>query len=617
MTQEYGSSILSHILGQVPHQTGDNRPIYKNYSSVSSTIDDYIVSQGFAEGSSFTTRFSYTRNNKEVIFGFVTEPAEVDVEGTYVILITDMELNPLGLIQSFESGTEFRRFYKKLENDTGEGRIYYIDETPLDANPYQARIVCINDPTSVEEGDPYEVEILISYIIPNLDGFDFINCFNKNPDTTQFSFIHYYGWEVNRLSVVEMNAPVGSSVEWNYYTYGSEILDYTQRNAITNLWGDNFSARICINISGENVDDDAYFYIFNTQNENDTLSLELEKIITIEQNTQALMMIDNNNIIYGNYNPFDRTVDHGLYKMNLNTEVRTTLFTNSYHNKYTIKVINGVPFVCRNEYNDTDQVGEIYVGIVYNNTYYEYSLNIEEQTERDDDFFLVNSFNLYSFRVMNSGKIYKVQTIFNTNNYNGNPFADKNSVVSNSVVLENNTEILFARNLYNKTISQNTVESTVEIPAYQLNGIEIPYQSLMSKNNDIMLVNENTIEKNLYESVLLNFFNTITIIDRNNGKNKVMTNASNYFVNGLENGIDDIKALKFRVSYSDNSTFIGVIGETHLNIAGILNFVIYTKEGVDKIEILSNDESMVYATITGEFDSNSYYRINQIVRIIE
>lgn len=604
MTQEYGSSILSHILGQVPNQTGDNRPIYKNYSSASSTINDYIVSQGFEEGSKFVTRFSYTRNNKEIIFGKIV-PAESDYSNVHAILITDMELNPLGLIQSFESGTEFREFYRKLENDTGEGRIYFIDECLVNED-YQYRIVCINDPTSVEEGDPYEVEILISYIIPNTD-YRNISLFMKNPDTTQFSFLQS---EDYTITLVEMNAPVGSPVEWNNYSITSTEYLYSGTADISIIWGDNFSAKLCSALLEDNLRID----IYNTSNENDTLSLVLEKSISLEQDIQELKMIDTNNVIYGNIDYFNEYDDYGLYLLNLNTEETTTLLTSTNQTFYTIKVINGIPFVSRNEwYNSTYH---FHIGIVFNGNYYEYDIPNEEETLLST-FFVINTFNLYSFRLLTLNNVYKVQTIFNANNYNGEPFKDKNSVVSNSVVLENNNEILFARNLYNKTISQNTVESTVEIPAYQLNGIEIPYQSLMSKNNDIMLVNENTIEKNLYESVLLNFFNTITIIDRNNGKNKVMTNASNYFVNGLENGNDDIKALKFRVNYSDNSTFIGVIGETHLNIAGILNFVIYTKDGVDKIEILSNDESIVYATITGEFDSNSYYRINQIVRIVE
>ena len=115
----------------------------------------------------------------------------------------------------------------------------------------------------------------------------------------------------------------------------------------------------------------------------------------------------------------------------------------------------------------------------------------------------------------------------------------------------------------------------------------------------------------------MNFFNTLSIIDNNENKNKLMTNASSYFVNGLENeGYENTKATKFRVTYTDSTTYVGTISELSIedNVANI-SFAFYSGVGVSKLEIISNDELMTYAIINESFDPSSYYKVNQEVVI--
>ena len=216
--------------------------------------------------------------------------------------------------------------------------------------------------------------------------------------------------------------------------------------------------------------------------------------------------------------------------------------------------------------------------------------------------------------------IYKLYVIYNSFNYNGASFNGIQSVISNSVILDDNDGLpIFARNLYNKTITQNTVESTVEIPAYQLNGINIAEQKLISKNNNNIIFKYNDIEKNIYETVLMNFFNTLTIIDNNENKNKMMVNASSYFVNGLETqDYDNLKALKYRVTYTDDTIYLGNIAEMTMDDdtnTATLGFMFYSGVGISKVEILSNDETITYATVDETYDPNSYYKVVQEVVI--
>ena len=117
----------------------------------------------------------------------------------------------------------------------------------------------------------------------------------------------------------------------------------------------------------------------------------------------------------------------------------------------------------------------------------------------------------------------------------------------------------------------------------------------------------------------MNFFNTLTIIDNNENKNKVMINASSYFVNGLESqGYDNIKALKYRITYTDDTTYLGDIAEMTIdddtNIA-TLGFMFYSGVGVSKVEIISSSETVTYATVDETYDTNSYYKVVQEVVI--
>lgn len=613
MTEDYKINVLKQLTGQVNEEQGNNRPIFITTDATTNTLQEYIISQGYDSTHTFNYEASLTRNNQQLLF---YDELNDGYNYSRFIVITDMDLNPLGIIKSWKSGTAFREWYQMLQNDTGEGRIYFIDYENT-----QYRLVYMNDPTSKKIADDYEVEMLYTYTLP-ISSTTAPMGLMKNPEGANF-VIPCFNTSTNKIALNELVINVGSENEWNSYVYNTAVPGFSADCTLYPIWTEELDCRFCFVDTANGLE----LNVLNTQRSGDTLSLVLQSVIQLPEEAQEYSNMLGN-LTMKNYNYLycfsqgtisDDTTSY-FYEVDLNNATMTILYTTPEYCTFDIQLINGEILFTRRYYDNVAGQEVLYFGMVSNHTYYETYVNSHGVIGAIT--FIINSYNLYSIRIIDgvygNNFVDNLYVIYNPLNYNGAAFEGVQSVISNSVVLNNSDGVpIFARNLYNKTISQNTVESTVEIPAYQLNGITIAEQTLVSKNNNNIVFQYDDIEKNIYENVLMNFFNTLTIIDNNENKNKVMTAASNYFVNGLENqGYENLKALKYRITYTDNSTHIGTIGEMSINNnIATLGFVIYTGVGISKLEILSNDETMIYATIDETFDPSSYYKIVQEVVI--
>lgn len=615
MTEEYKNNVLRQLTGQVVEGSGTNRPMFITTNPGEDTINSYIVSQGYDATHTFLYKFSYTRNNQQLLF------YEEQVEGfplSWFILITDMNFIPIGLIKNWNSGTAFKQWLYPIDNDIGEGRIYFTD---VESGTY--RIVYMNDPTSKKTGDSYEAELLASYNMQlNDPTHEHLWNIAKSEEEGKFA-ISTFNNSTNKISIIEFIVNVGSANEWNYYTYNTAVPGFSGDCALYPIWGQAFECRLCFVA----IETYPVIKVLHTQDNGGTLSLVLQSTIQLPDSIQSytndiynLTMRDYNYVYcYSQGLAIDNDPTNVL-EVDLNNEVMNILFTTPNFDYFYFNVVNGQIFFLRQDNNNG--VRSLYFGMITNHEYYEIYISTYDNYLAFP--FVINSYNLYSARLLlninGDDMIYKLYVIYNDFNYNGASYNGIQSVISNSVILDDNNGLpIFARNLYNKTITQNTVESTVEIPAYQLNGINIAEQKLISKNNNNIIFKYNDIEKNIYETVLMNFFNTLTIIDNNENKNKVMTNASSYFVNGLESQeYDNMKALKYRVTYTDNTTYLGTIVEMTMDNntnTATLGFMFYSGVGVSKVEILSNDETVTYATVDETYNPNSYYKVVQEVVI--
>lgn len=271
-------------------------------------------------------------------------------------------------------------------------------------------------------------------------------------------------------------------------------------------------------------------------------------------------------------------------------------------------------------YEGTSVTGIIFNDIVYEFPIIYYDYNSFELTQ----FNLTNSYNLYTFTMGDAFSTYPFARnfIFNINNYNGTSYQNLNSMIPNSaVLLDDNGKTIFARNLYNVSINQNTTESTLEIPNTYLNDNIINTQNLYSQTNSLLNSNEQSIEKNIYETLYINFFNTINIKNANDPNNVIINIPGASRLNGSisgQNSYNNVKIGNIRITYTDNTNLD--INEFELtknsDTSYTIGFSILVGKAIQNIKIMSEDKMTTYQTITPSLEIGKLYNITQDVRIV-
>ena len=215
--------------------------------------------------------------------------------------------------------------------------------------------------------------------------------------------------------------------------------------------------------------------------------------------------------------------------------------------------------------------------------------------------------------------VYNILEIYNKNNFNGETYINTNSLLPNSSVLYNeNNDVVFARNLYNKTISERTTQATLEIPNNYLNDVMIAKQNLISETNLTMVENQNTVTKNVYETVYLNFINTLQMINNNNEENPILnSNGAIRLNNSISNLIDydNSKIGKAKINFEDGTSSIIPIAFTQNGNVMRTEFTITVDKNITNIQLLSNDETTIYQTIETQLSINKTYTISQDVTV--
>lgn len=203
--------------------------------------------------------------------------------------------------------------------------------------------------------------------------------------------------------------------------------------------------------------------------------------------------------------------------------------------------------------------------------------------------------------------------------YTGYPYSDYNVLVPRYANLYYlNFVCLFSRNFYNITRFENITTASVEVPASYLNNYPISREKMFGITNYNLTNNQVIFTKNKYEILHINFINTINEIDEDTdtiyplGAIKINENATS----GGQTKYDNTKCTKYRINYNDNSTFIGTITWSNINLLNKkTNFTIYCDKEIDSIDLISNDETTIYLHIPVDFEIGKYYAIKQKVRI--
>ena len=175
--------------------------------------------------------------------------------------------------------------------------------------------------------------------------------------------------------------------------------------------------------------------------------------------------------------------------------------------------------------------------------------------------------------------------------------------------------------LYNYKVYNNRSMSVLNVPNTFLNNIDITNQQLLSSTNCTLVSSMETINKNIYEDLYINFNNQITMQNQN---------EDNY-VDNLEGAIrlnkssnsdldyDNAKANKIRVNYDDNTNYVTTAPNSITNNVCTYTIGVHvpSDKNIQSIEIISNDENTTYQTITNlNLENNKYYVITQDVHVV-
>ena len=269
-----------------------------------------------------------------------------------------------------------------------------------------------------------------------------------------------------------------------------------------------------------------------------------------------------------------------------------------------------------------DDVFEYQLGrIIGDNVYAEKIGNFtNSNTFELTNFFVYKQYNLYRFYIQAGNEVYIIYQVYNSSNFNGVEYENINSLLPKySNLYNDDNEIVFSRNLYNKVINENTTTSTIEVPNVMLNDSTIVKEELVSDTNTSLVLNQQNVVKNIYETLYFNFINSISIYD-NNKNNKLINKYASSMLNKSINNIldyDDIKLSKIKINYSDGTNEVEKISTAKISDYKYnIFFNFYVKKNVDTIEFISEDEKIIYLNINAnDLQINNLYKISQNVEV--
>ena len=633
MTDDYKKNILAYLCGKTEKQTGYDVPgiitedLHLNnlYTELGAIVGEYFSSinrnvvhlNGYkqAYNSTMTILYGYSSNDKH--------PSQYGW-----LALVDETFKLIQVIDTYSSGVVMG-YVDDLEI-ANDGSIYLI-ERRYDNAKIQRIVTLNNIAIKPLNSDTYTAKIKKAYQISDqsTEATNFLyQKIKKHPNKNIFCFSGYKYGSSNPYNVVTELVDQGTgSPEITTYNSSVNII-------IKDLWAswDN----------EDNLDFRIVGHDFANYNETYLLDKNINSISSTQINIPIttsgayipradMKMLTKTDVYYCGYElKLSEKRVYVIYRLN------GTSYKNIYAKNEEFKAFD------RNEATENRFVvsaGElfyyasIYVGdetnykvdygrVVGDNVY----LNTEILAITDliyafNTLTIIKVYNLYNLFYQSKDSGTSHLQIYNANNYNGSAYSNINSMVPNQCILYDSlNKPIFARNLYNKTITGRTTQSTIEVPNNYLNDKIIAKENLLSETNSILISNNQTITKNIYETLNINFINTLQIRNDNDETNSILNPAgASRLNNSISNLVDyeNAKMSKYRINYSDNTNRIinniwAPIGNFYRTIINI-----YVNKEIKSIDFISDDENTIYCSISPILEINKIYKIKQDVYIDE
>lgn len=626
MTEEYKQMILKWLTNSLQEETGNNIPQFSQTNSIVNNLNDYIVDK-LGSQPYYVKYIQMDGSDNYALLG------NNGGDGTSFIVILDTNMNPIQYIDEYSSGVKLQ-FLLDINCDD-ENNFFALERLTEDGTE-RIRFVMLNNILIQNGNSQYELNISKAYNLPTLpktlSSYESLGIY-KVPSTSKYLFVLE---NIGIPTVVTLEVKVGTSNEWIVYAADSTVKGYHfTYNSIYYNWNDDNFNVIIPATSNDTVTYNCYQII----NSDETLTLDTSKTIEFPNlpsynflNPTSDIMMINDTSYYLAYRISNESNTGGTDYICLNNNgIFTELATFEYDNEtftgelnydYFYKYNNEVFLRIKISKSGTD-ADDYYMCLLDGTDFYSSPIENVPELTWNSPFFVTKRYNLYNFYIQADNTVYNKQLIYNANSYNGQPYTSTNSLVPNSAQLfDSNNNLLFGRNLYNSSIYGNTTTATVQIPNNFLNSKQIASEQLLGQTNQVLVSANKTISKNVYEELFINFNNQINVIDNDNNLNLSMQAASNYVNQSVSNGsnYDGLFVGYAKINYQNSNQIVPIVFNNidldNLTATCSFTFMSDSTNQVQSIQILSNDQSTVYATIQGnKFQLGKVYIIKQEIQI--
>ena len=617
MTEDFKYKILKWLVGKYETGSGSNTPQFSqvrnrtnNYETQFNTLfpNGYFI-RGILQGQDINNNgVGYS-----IIYGiYYVDNTYTTMRGFIVILDEDFDI--VQSIKSYSSGTQFGVI--EIMGVGDDGNFFLIEN-----NSGTKRFVLLNNiiaKLSTEEN--YKVILRQFY---NLSGqstnIETFTQLIKAPSQSKYLIVGNDSSQ--HVIATELTINVGTSNNWVDYTYTANMFTIgdayaswdSQGNLIFKLSG--FKITNYVNLT--------YGELSANSSQGQTLTLSTygsEYTNAMQYNVRKINLTQAYyTITYIDPNSYDYAYMKMFYFNNGTlTELKSIHTTAEMNIGIKLFKVGEETFYVYDYSYPINTTWTMNVGKLINNNFYEKQVGTFNSHPYSYLFMVQKQFNLYNYFIQIGNIVYNIKQIYNSLNYNGLAYQDLNSMVPNSAILKSNGVEIFARNLYNRVVNNNTTISTLNVPNNFINDVEIDNELLYGMTNNLLVNAAGTYTTNIFEELMINFVNAIMIENGNDIDNIIENVLGASRLNdsiSLTNDYSSAKATKIRINYTDNTSKIQNISWT----AGIdyyqAEILIYVNKEIDNIQIISNDENTVYQTIESTYQLNKFYTIIQKVRI--
>lgn len=299
------------------------------------------------------------------------------------------------------------------------------------------------------------------------------------------------------------------------------------------------------------------------------------------------------------------------------TEFMTSSEGNAYKNEADIVILNDNVFIIETILTAPNKIQATFKQLIGDSLHGKEVLSNIDYTRTGLAFtFISNEYNLYRYSYQLDNNLYSINSVFRPNGYNGDPYFSKKSLTPTSGILYDITSnVVFARDLYNKSIVGDTINSIIHVPANMINTNPIIKEELISDTNDVIDNGTEEITKNEYEELYISFVDAFKIWDKND-KSTYQQNASYQLAKQISNKIEMYVA-NFRVNNKDGTIVESEIGNIPIvNGEGVFEVVIQVPEsGANSFEIYNQDYSVHFATIDLSSLEPGAYKITEKIKV--